>query len=108
MCIFCDIIKSESKKLYEDNDFVIINDISHKANVHYLVIPKVHYANLSEQTEEQGLKLGIMLNKLPKILEELGVSGGYRLIINQGENAGQTFHHLHVHVLGGEKLPEMP
>lgn len=110
MCVFCDIIagKIPATKHYEDENFIIIDDISHKAKLHYLVIPKDHYASFGEQTEEQAAKLASMLKKLAELKEVLGLKDGYRLMINQGENGGQTVMHLHVHVLGGEKLPVAP
>lgn len=110
MCIFCDIIagKVPSPRLYEDENFIIINDISHRANKHYLIIPKKHYAKLSEQSEVEAVKLGKMLNKIPSLEKTLGIENGYRLVINQGEDAGQSVAHLHVHILGGEKLPIAP
>ena len=105
-CIFCKINKGEinSKKYYEDEDFFIIADINPKAKLHYLMIPKHHYALISEQNEKDVETLGKMLNKLSKLAKDLGLQDGYRLIINQGENGGQEVPHLHVHVLGGEKL----
>ena len=105
-CIFCKINKGEipSPKVYEDEDFFIINDINPKAKKHYLMIPKHHYAYLSEQTNEDILVLGKMLALLPCLARQLGLENGYRVIINQGSDGGQEVAHLHVHVLGGEKL----
>ena len=105
-CIFCKIRDGiiNSKKYYEDENFFIIADISPKAKKHYLAIPKNHYALLANQTEKDAEVLGKMLNTIPKLERELGIEGGYRLIINQGENGGQEVAHLHVHILGGEKL----
>lgn len=105
-CIFCKINKGEipSPKYYEDEDFFIIADISPKAKKHYLMIPKHHYAYLSEQNAKDVEILGKMLNKLPQLAKQLGLEDGYRIIINQGENGRQEVKHLHVHVLGGEKL----
>ena len=106
MCIFCKIRDNEinSKKYYEDENSFIIADISPKAKKHYLYIPKKHYAMLCEQTEEDKVILGDMLNKIPSLAKDLGVENGYRLIINQGSDGGQEVPHLHIHILGGEKL----
>lgn len=68
------------------------------------MIPKHHYAYLSEQTNEDILVLGKMLALLPCLARQLGLENGYRVIINQGSDGGQEVAHLHVHVLGGEKL----
>lgn len=104
-CIFCKIIKGEikSEKHYEDENFIIISDISKRAKYHYLLIPKTHYKLLSEMTEKDAEILGGALKKLPHI-PNLRLENGYRLIINQGENAGQTVFHLHIHVLAGQKM----
>lgn len=106
MCIFCKIRDNEinSKKYYEDENSFIIADISPKAKKHYLYIPKRHYALLSEQSSEDVKILGEMLNSIPKLARDLGIENGYRLIINQGSDGGQEVPHLHVHILGGEKL----
>ena len=110
MCVFCDIIdgKIPSKKHFENNDFIVIDDISHKAEKHYLLIPKRHYACFSEQTKEDCEKLANMLMNLPNLQSSLGLEDGYRLIVNQGGNAGQSVMHLHIHILGGEVLPIAP
>lgn len=105
-CIFCKIRDGEipSPKLYEDSDFFIISDINPKAKRHYLAIPKRHYALLDEVTSDDEIVLARVLRKLPMLKEELGLSNGYRLIINQGSDGGQEVPHLHIHILGGEKL----
>lgn len=106
MCIFCKIASGEiqSKKYYEDDNSFIIADISPKAKKHYLFIPKRHYAYLVEQTVEDVKILGQMFAKIPALATELGIENGYRLIINQGSDGGQEVPHLHIHILGGEKL----
>lgn len=108
-CIFCKIRDGviNSKKYYEDEDFFIIADISPKAKKHYLMIPKRHYKLIKEQTEQDRQVLAKMLAKLSELQSELGLDGGYRLIINQDDDGGQEVPHLHIHVLGGEKLKDM-
>lgn len=105
-CIFCKIIKGEIKSeiLYETDNFIIINDLSKLAKKHYLIIPKTHFAYLN-QIDNQKVKIidEIML-KMKDIEKALGLEEGFRLVINQRENAGQTVNHLHLHILGGEKL----
>ena len=105
-CIFCKIIKGEipSKKLYEDEQMIVICDIQSKAKLHYLCIPKAHFALLSEMDEEKANALKHCFEKIPALAPSLGLEKGYRVIINQGENGGQTVHHLHIHLLGGEVL----
>ena len=106
-CIFCKIIAGEipSAKVYEDDEIVIFKDISPKAKIHLLCVPKEHFALLSEADDRRAQLLGRTLKKLGALAQKLGLGDGYRLVVNQGENAGQTVHHLHIHFLGGETLP---
>lgn len=105
-CIFCKIVAGEipSPRLYEDDDMIVIRDIEPKAKLHYLCLPKTHFALLSEMDEQRSQILRRMFLTIAKIVPTLGLEDGYRVIINQGENGGQTVHHLHIHLLGGEKL----
>ena len=110
-CIFCKIIdgKITTQKLYEDDLFVVVKDISPKANVHCLAIPKAHYSKLADMSERQAVDLGKIFAKLPDVIANvLGLANGYRLIINQGEDAGQTVFHLHIHIVGGQKMDFNP
>lgn len=105
-CIFCKIIRGEipSAKVYEDDKMLVFKDIEPKAKVHLLAIPKNHFKLLSEMDEERAELLKYMLTKIPRIAKENGLKNGYRLIVNQGDDAGQTVFHLHIHILGGEAL----
>lgn len=105
-CVFCRIINGEinTEKVYEDELCIIIKDLSPIAPIHLLMIPKNHYARLEEATVSEAMELSFMLNKLAQIKNDLGLKNGYRLIINQGEDAGQSVFHLHIHILGGKKL----
>lgn len=105
-CIFCKIINGEIKtdKIYEDENCIIINDINPLAPIHLLMIPKTHYARLEEATVGETMELTFMINKISQIKNAIGLKNGYRLIINQGDDAGQTVQHLHIHILGGRKL----
>ncbi len=104
-CIFCKIAKGEvsSKFIYEDEDFFIINDIHPVAKIHYLAIPKKHYARF-EQADDNLEVLRKIFVKIGEMKEDLGLKDGYRIIINQGENGNQVVQHLHVHIIGGQKL----
>ena len=106
-CIFCKIIKGEipSAKVYEDDEIVIFKDIEPKAKIHLLCVPKDHFALISEADDNRAALLGRTLKKIGELHNSLGLKDGYRLVVNQGENAGQTVHHLHIHILGGETLP---
>lgn len=105
-CIFCRIIKGEipAGKVYEDEKMLVFKDLAPKAKTHLLAVPKTHYKLLSEMGEEEASTLAYMLKKIPEIAKENGCSNGYRLIVNQGEDAGQEVFHLHIHILGGERL----
>ena len=107
-CVFCKIRKNEipSTKLYEDEEFMIIKDINPQAKVHLVAIPADHFAHIDMITEEGAALLGKIMSKISHMQEELGITGGYRLVINQGENAGQSVDHVHIHILGGEKLKD--
>lgn len=107
-CIFCKIVAGEipSPRLYEDEDMITIRDIEPKAKLHYLCIPKTHFALLTEMDGEKSEILKRCFEKIAKVKDGLGLQDGYRVIINQGENGGQTVHHLHIHLLGGEKLAD--
>ncbi|MBR4745258.1 MAG: histidine triad nucleotide-binding protein [Clostridia bacterium] len=109
-CLFCKFVSKEfeTKIVYEDKDMIIINDINPKAPVHMLLIPKVHYKYLHEQNEKSAELLGRCLRKLASLRCELGLDDGYRLVINQGDDAGQTVPHLHVHILAGKKMDWNP
>lgn len=107
-CIFCKIIKGDipSAKVFEDENMIIIKDISPQAAVHYLLIPKEHYANIIEMTDAQAQTLAKCLKKLSALTDELGLKNGFRIVSNKGADACQSVEHLHIHVLGGEKLSE--
>lgn len=105
-CVFCKIVSGEipSPRLYEDDKMIVIKDIEPKAKLHYLCIPKTHFATLNEMDGEKAEIVKHCFQTIPKLEAQLGLTDGYRVIINQGENGGQTVPHLHIHLLGGEVL----
>ncbi len=107
-CIFCKIIKGEIScaKVYEDGKMLVFKDIEPKAKVHLLAVAKDHFKLISEADEARAELIKYMLMKIPQIAENNGCDNGYRLVINQGEDAGQTVFHLHIHILGGEPLEQ--
>ena len=109
-CLFCKFVSGEIpvQKVYEDNDFIIIKDIAPMAKNHYLAIPKIHFKLLEEMDEQKSLALARMLKKIPELKETLNLQNGYRLVINQGDDAGQTVFHLHIHILSGQKMGWQP
>ncbi len=106
-CVFCKILKGEipSVKVFEDDKMLVFKDIEPKAKVHLLAVAKDHFKLLEEADEKGRGLVGYMLFKIPQIAKEIGLENGYRLVINQGDDAGQTVFHLHIHILGGETLP---
>ncbi len=106
-CVFCSIIdgKIPSDKVYEDELCVIFRDIDPKAKAHYLAVPKNHFPTLDAMSADDEKNIGKILKTISGLSEKLGLGGGYRLVINQGADAGQTVFHLHIHILGGQALP---
>lgn len=108
MTVFSKIIAGEipCKKIYEDEHILAFHDIEPDAKVHALVIPKMeHLARLQDASDSDAALLGHLMTKIPEIAAKLGLDeGGYRVITNNGDNAGQEVPHLHFHILGGEKL----
>lgn len=105
-CLFCKIIKGEipSTKVYEDERILAFRDINPMAPTHILVIPKEHIGGVDEVTEENSAVVAYIFAKIAEIAKNEGLSGGYRVVSNVGENGGQTVRHLHFHILGGKKL----
>lgn len=92
--------------VYEDDDIVAIRDINPSAPVHVLVIPRKPIASLQHLEQEDAALAGKLMLAVRKIAEQEGLQGGYRVIINTGEEGGQTVPHLHIHILGGQRLTE--
>ena len=104
--IFQKIIDKEipSEILYEDDLCVVIKDIAPKAPVHLLVIPKKLITKLSESSDEDSQLLGHLMTIVKKMAKEFEIDDAFNVVINNGENAGQTVFHLHIHILGGGKV----
>ena len=107
-CIFCKIINKEipADIVYQDDEIIAFKDIAPVAPVHLLIIPKKHILSVNNLELEDKELIGRLFLTARKIAKEQDVSEtGYRLVINVGKDAGQTVEHLHLHLLGGEKLP---
>ena len=109
-CLFCKIVAGEipSKKLYEDDQVYAFYDIDPQAPVHFLVVPKQHIASADELTPENSAVVAHIFEVAAKLAKELGLTNGYRIVNNCGEDGGQTVQHLHFHVLGGRSLAWPP
>lgn len=111
MCIFCKVAKKEipARIVLEDDDLVAFHDINPVAPIHVLVIPKQHITGIGDVTDEHALVLGKLLVAARRVAEDAGLShSGFRVVVNHGQHAGQTVHHVHVHVLGGRPLAWPP
>lgn len=106
-CLFCKIINGEipSTKVYGDEWMYAFKDINPEAPCHVLVIPKKHIASMDEVNASNSEYVAKIFEKIPEIARLGGANGGYRVISNCGEDAGQSVHHLHFHIIGGTKLP---
>ncbi|MEX0323412.1 MAG: histidine triad nucleotide-binding protein [Puniceicoccaceae bacterium] len=93
---------------YQDDLAFVIHDISPQAPVHVLVIPKKPVARLDEANEEDAQLLGHLLLVAKKMAGDLNLQDGYRVIINNGPDGGESVPHMHVHVLGGRRMTWPP
>jgi len=107
-CIFCKIINKEipSTPVFEDEDLIVINDISPQAPIHMLLIPKNHIINLDDVKQENSEILSKILIRAKEVAKENNIEGKYKVTTNIGEMAGQTVFHMHFHLLGGWESKE--
>ena len=109
-CIFCKIIHGEipSDAVYVDERAYAFRDINPQAPVHVLIFPKKLIPRIAEATGDDGKLLSHLLLKAAEVAKKLGLKSGYRLVINNGADGGETVPHLHVHLLGGRHLAWPP
>ncbi|WP_042162772.1 histidine triad nucleotide-binding protein [Paenibacillus gorillae] len=106
-CIFCKIIEGSipSTKVYETETVLAFKDIQPAAPVHTLIIPKKHIPTMNDVTAEDGAVIAELFAAAKEIAKQEGIDeAGYRLINNVNSDGGQVVYHLHIHLLGGEKL----
>ncbi|MFN3742512.1 MAG: histidine triad nucleotide-binding protein [Anaerolineales bacterium] len=106
-CVFCRIIKGEApaQMVYQDEWVSAFRDIRPVAPVHVLVVPNKHIASITDASEEDQEVLGRMLLVARRVAEQEGIAqSGFRLIINNGPDANQIIFHLHLHVIGGQRM----
>jgi histidine triad (HIT) family protein len=95
--------------VYEDDHVIAFNDINPGAPKHVLIVPKKPIPRIAEASAEDHQVLGHLLIKAAHVAKELGLAkGGYRLVINNGPDAGESVPHLHLHILGGRRLAWPP
>lgn len=106
-CIFCKIAAHDipAKVVLETDQVVVIHDIAPKAKVHVLVIPKQHLVTFTDLTTENKAIMAELGMVVKQVVQQLGMAeSGYKVVINNGHDGGQAVPHLHLHVLGGEKV----
>ncbi|MDP9254247.1 MAG: histidine triad nucleotide-binding protein [Verrucomicrobiota bacterium] len=110
MTIFEKIIRREipAKIIYEDDDLLAFHDVNPQAPVHVLIVPKRVIARLNDTNDSDQALLGKLLFTASKVAADLGLTSGYRVVINSGPDAGESVPHLHVHILGKRKLAWPP
>jgi histidine triad (HIT) family protein len=108
--IFSKIIRREipANIVYEDDLALAFKDIHPQAPVHILVIPKQPILKLADATPDDAALLGHLLLTVKRVAEEAGLQDGYRVVINTGNDGGQTVYHLHLHILGGRQMAWPP
>ena len=100
-CVFCNLANGiwDSATLYEDADFRVILDLGPAAKGHALILPKAHYANIYEIPEELAAKAIVLAKKMAGIMTEALDCDGFNIVQNNGEAAGQTVFHFHMHLI---------
>jgi histidine triad (HIT) family protein len=109
-CLFCKIASGEipSTAVYQDDRVYAFADINPKAPVHILIVPREHIASLAEATPQQNALLGHLMSVAAEIARNKGLAKGYRVVVNTGEDGGQTVDHLHLHLMGGRQMTWPP
>lgn len=106
-CIFCKIVNGEvpASIVYKDEQVTAFRDINPVAPTHILVVPNKHIASTNDVLEQDEQLLGHMLTVVKPIAEKEGITeSGYRLIVNTGPDANQVVLHLHLHIIGGQRM----
>ena len=110
-CLFCNILEKKipADVVYEDDHALAFRDIRPVAPTHVLVIPKKHISAIHDLESEHAVTMGNVMIAARRVADQEGLTkAGYRLVVNDGDAAGQTVHHIHVHVLGGRALTWPP
>lgn len=109
-CVFCRIAtgKAPVRLLFQEDEVLAFYDIAPRAPVHLLVIPREHVPSLAQAQEGHRELLGKLLLGVQRAAKEAGIAHAFRVVSNNGEEAGQTVFHLHFHVLGGRRMAWPP
>jgi histidine triad (HIT) family protein len=105
-CLFCKIVSGAipAKRVFEDELSLAFADINPQAPTHLLIIPKEHIPSLAHAAKDHAALLGHLVFVATDLARSHGLENGYRLVVNTGNDGGQTVHHLHVHLLGGRQM----
>ncbi len=105
-CLFCQIIAGERPAtiVQRSADVVAFRDIHPQAPTHILIVPTKHIVSVAELTVEDEQLIGRLMGVVKEIAQQENLGKGYRLVINNGPQAGQSVFHLHVHLLGGRAM----
>jgi histidine triad (HIT) family protein len=108
-CIFCRIVRGEipAERVLETDNVIAIRDVNPQAPVHVLVLPKTHVAGMLELPAED-VTWNRLIGTVQEVVRVEGLVNGFRVVVNQGSDGGQTVPHLHLHVLGGRTLQWPP
>jgi histidine triad (HIT) family protein len=110
MTIFSKIINREipADIVFEDDQCLAFRDVNPQAPTHVLLIPKRPIVSLDDLSDADGALVGHLMLQVPKLAAQLGLSTGYRAVINTGVDGGQSVFHLHIHIMGGRNLQWPP
>jgi histidine triad (HIT) family protein len=105
-CLFCKIVSGEipANRISEDDFCIAFPDINPQAPTHVLIIPKEHIASHARALPEHKPLLGHLMASAADLAKALKLDKGYRVVMNTGDDGGQTIHHLHLHLLGGRHM----
>jgi len=105
-CIFCKIINGEieSDIVFENDKLIAFKDLNPQAPIHILIIPKKHISRIEDLKKQDSSLMGDLVFAAKQIAVKMNVKGGYRLVFNNGSNAGQEVEHIHLHLLAGRKF----
>ncbi len=109
-CIFCRIMegKSPASIVYEDNEITAFEDINPQAPIHIVLVPKKHIPGVRDLSQNDAHLIGKIYLAAQRIAQEKEIENGFRIVVNTGEDAGQSVFHLHFHLLGGRRMKWPP
>ena len=109
-CLFCKIVAGTipANRVYEDECSIVFPDINPQAPTHLLIIPKQHIGSLAKCVAEDTSLLGHLMSTAADVARTLNLDRGYRIVLNTGDDGGQTVNHLHLHLLGGRHMGWTP